>query len=536
MITLSKLPKPAWVALGLLVLILVISSLFPGNSGETDGEQATFTVESGPLVIDISEAGTISAQEQTIIKNELPSSTTIIYLIPEGTKVKKGDLLVELDSHELQEQRFEQFLKVKRAEAAYTKAVENKAISINKASNDVETAELDLTFAIQDREKYEKGDYPKQLHEASAKIALAKEDLQRAEDQLKWSRVLYDDKFISSTELQADELAYKRASLDLELAEGDLEMLETYTHQRQTLELESAVKQARSALERKKRESNAELVKVDVDLEISVTDLDRQKEKLDEIDAYLKQTKLYAPSEGMVVYATSVRTGRWGRSDDPLAEGQAIRKHQELIYLPATERAMATVKIHETNIDQVIEGMPARITVDAVPGRVFSGTITRIAPLADPTSVWLNPDLKVFDTRINIDGDGSALRNGMTCKVQIVIEQHDDVLAVPVQAVVREGKKSVVYLANGKGGEPRDVEVGMDNNRMVHILSGLKAGDEIMLTPPLSESSLPQMDTPVSPAPAGPDMQPRAAGKPGETIKPEQNAVKERPKGKPAST
>jgi hypothetical protein len=100
--------------------------------------------------------------------------------------------------------------------------------------------------------------------------------------------------------------------------------------------------------------------------------------------------------------------------------------------------------------------------------------------------VWLNPNLKVYNTEIHIEGDTTGLRTGMTCLAEIVVEEYPDAVYVPVQAVVRVGGRPTVYLAKGDPPEAREVALGLDNNRMVRILNGLSTGERVLLTPPLA--------------------------------------------------
>jgi len=84
---------------GIVVLCALVIVGFKSVNGAKDigADVATFAVQQGPLTISVLEAGTIKAREQIIIKNELEGRTQILTLIEEGTRVKKGDLLVELD-------------------------------------------------------------------------------------------------------------------------------------------------------------------------------------------------------------------------------------------------------------------------------------------------------------------------------------------------------------------------------------------------------------------------------------------------------
>ncbi len=453
-------------------------------------DHATFTVKKGPLRINIVESGTISPLEQVVIKNEVEGKTSIIFLIPEGTRVQRGELLVELDASKLLDDKIEQQIRVKNAEAAFVGAREDLEVVKNQAQSDVDKARLAYDFAQEDLKKYIEGEYPNQLKGAQSSITLANEELTRANDKLAWSKKLFNEKYLSQTELQADELAVKKKLLDLELAKDNLALLKNFTYQRNLAQLESDVNQAKMALDRTSRKARADVVQAEANLEAKRAEFERQKDKLRKIEIQIEKTKIYAPAEGLVVYATSASGGGRRRRVEPLEEGQDVRERQDLIYLPTTSAAMVETLIHESNLDKVHIGLPVKVTVDALPGETFWGTVAKIAPLPDAQSAFLNPDLKVYKTEIHLDKKSDALRSGMSCKSEIIIEQYEEATYIPVQAVLRIGGKPTVYLVKEKGLEPRTVETGLDNNRMVRIISGLETGEVVSLTPPLAAAAI----------------------------------------------
>jgi len=188
-----------------------------------------------------------------------------------------------------------------------------------------------------------------------------------------------------------------------------------------------------------------------------------------------------------VIYATSAQRGFW-RNSEPLDEGQDVRERQELIYLPIGTSVKAEVDIHESSLKKVRVELPTIITVDALPRKSFIGKVARIAPLPDAQSMWMNPDLKVYNTEIYLDGNDGDLRTGMSCKAEIIIEQYDDAIYVPIQAVLRIKGETTVFVLTGGDYEPRKVVIGLDNNRMVRIVSGLDEGEVVLLTPPLKSA------------------------------------------------
>jgi HlyD family secretion protein len=482
-------------------------------SSDDHGGGAFFAVQRGPLVISVTEPGTIKNREQEVIKSEVEGRAAILTLVSEGTHVKPGDLLIELDSSRLEEQKSAQQITVINAEAAAIRARENLAVIKSQAESDVAKAELELRFAKLDLEKYLEGEHPQQLQQAEGDITIAREEVERAKEKLEWSKRLHAQRYLSRMELQADELALKKAELDLELAEGKKALLLEYTYTRDVERLKSDIEQASKALDRARRKASADVVQAEADLRARDSELARKRSQLAKMEDQIGKCRIHAPVAGMVVYATTGR-GRWRGRDEPLQEGQEVREHQELIHLPTASSMMAEIKIHESSLEKVRVGLPVRITVDAAPGRVFAGKVVRIAVLPDSQSVWLNPDLKLYNSDVYVEGDGSDLRPGMSCRAEIFVERYEDAAQVPVQCVLRVAGRPTVFVWGSAGFEARPIKIGLDNNRMVHVLEGLAEGEQVLLSPPLESGS-------AAPAPEPPEIEPPAETPAQEEARPE---------------
>ena len=466
--------------------VLIAMAADTGRTQKVTSSTATYTVQRAPLSITLTEAGTVKSRDQFVVKCEVEGRTSIIYVIDEGTTVKEGDLLIELDSSELEDRLIDQQIQVENSEADTVSATENLEVVKIQTQSNVSQAELDNLFAIEDKQKYLDGEWPAQLMEAETDVTLNEEELRRTTDEFNWSQRLYEEKYLSETEFRADELAMKRAQLQLALSKENLKLLTDYTHKRQIAELDSNIEQMALNLQKVKRESSSDLVQAEATLRARQAELKRQQDRLNKIEDQISKTKMYAPANGMVVYATSSEFS-WRGDTEPLDEGQEVRERQELIHLPTADSMMIQMQIHESALGKVKIGQPVNIKVDAMPESSFTGRVTRIAPLPDAQSVFMNPDLKVYDTDIMIDGVHTELRTGMSGKATILIQDHLDAISVPLQAVVGRGADSLVYVVNGNKAEPRTVVTGLDNNAMIHIVEGLKAGEIVLLTPPLSE-------------------------------------------------
>lgn len=480
-----------WIAsiFAVIVLIAVWYKVVRGGEDPTSG-LATFVAKRGPLTISIPESGTIKAREKIIIKNEIEGRTSIVSLIPEGTHVKKGDILIKLDASVLEDSKIDQEIAVQKAYAAFIDANETLAVVQNQAISDVNVAQLTLEFARQDLDQYIEGQYPNAETTADNDITLRDEELKRAEETLTWSQRLYEKKYISQTELMADKLAVTRSKNNLELAQNNLSLLKDFTYHRNIAQLTSDVTQAEMSLERTERKSRAQVIQADADLRAKDLEYKRQQDKLNKILDQLNKATIRSPVDAMVIYATTASRGGFRDRREPMDVGVELTERQELFHLPTAESAMVEVDIHEASLEKVRVGLPAVITVDALPGQKFFGTVQRIAPLPDPQSMWMNPDLKVYNSDIYLEGNVPSLRTGMSCSVEIIVERYEDVVYVPIQAVLRVGGESTVFVVKEGSLEERKVKVGLYNRRMIRIISGLDEGEVVSLTPPLQSAAI----------------------------------------------
>lgn len=484
-------PARAWRWLWLApVLAAAVAAVYFFRPGTPQERPALFTVRRGPLTISVTERGTIENREKEIVKNRVEGRTTVVWLIEEGTVVKEGDLLMELDASQFKEDRIEQEIKVQNSEAALIQAQESLAITRNQAEADIEEAERNVRFAKLDLTKYTEGDYPVSLQQAESEITLAGEELRNAEDRYTWSTNLAARGYITQMELLSDELAVKRKRIDLETAIKNRDVLVAYQHERDLEELTSLVKQAKMALERMHRKTRADIIKAESDLRARESEHERQKSKLDNIVTQIEACRITAPAAGMVVYASSGQSRRYRRME-PLTVGSEVSERQELFHLPTSEQMNADVRVQESSLRKVALGQPVRITVDAVPGRVYAGTLTHIPVLPDATRAWLNPDLKIYACEVQLRDGSEDLRPGMSCRAEIIVKELPDAVFVPVQCVLRVGHQPTAYVYADGQTVARPVTIGMDNGRMVHVIDGLTAGEQVLLAPPLAHAVAP---------------------------------------------
>lgn len=483
-------PRPA-AAIALALVMAVFITLLRGGGGAAR-ELTYHTITRGDFVVSIVEGGSLRAVKEESIRCGVEGTTRIISIVPEGTTVKQGELLVELDSAEIQEKLSQQEITFENYKFATVQAQEQLAIQKSLAESNVREAELRVVFAESDYEKYEKADYPSEEDVIKSKILLTKEDLGRNKERLRWTRVLFEKQYASKNELDTDEAKVLSTEIDLGQWQRKLDVLEKYDGPKKKALLQSNVDQAKDDLTRLKHRTASQLAQAEADLESRKRTLEVHNQRMESLREQLKLTKIFAPQDGLVVYPGSSSY----RSDQLIEEGVAVRERQELIKLPDTSTMLVDVKVHETFINNITPGLLAYVTIDSLPESRFLASVRRVAPLPDAASRYYNPNLKVYSTEVVIEEPLPDIKPGVSAHVEIVITNLQNVVSIPLQAVTTHKGGQAVYLAGST--KPTPVVIGHNNDRFVEIKSGLEAGQRVLLSPPLGESGQPATGTGVS--------------------------------------
>lgn len=466
---------------GAAVLGIVLIIIFASSPKKQVQASTFYEAKRGDFLISVVEGGTLEAVNEVVVRSEVEGTARIIFIVPEGSYVKKGDLLVELDSSSSQDAVNVQQINVEKAQLALIQAEQQLEIQKSTVKSEVEAAKLKTNFAFIDLDKYLNGEKVQLLRNAEIDIINIKETLEINKERLTWTERLYTNGFESKATLDKDRLSVSQAELKLEQAQTNFAMLVHFDNPKKEKQLRAAVREAEEELERVELQGKRKIAQFEADVatqkktvELSVSKLDRDKKQL-------LATKIFAPQDGLVVYA-SAGGGRFS-SESLIEEGAVVRNRQELIKLPDIAEMKLLVKIHESHINQVKLGQPAFVVLDSMPDKRFRGVVTKVAPLPDSSSRWSNPNLKVYATEVRLAEHLPDVKPGVSARAEVVITNLKDVLTVPIQAVATRKGQQVVYLA-GNPSKPIPVSVGMYNNKFIEVSSGLNPGDKVLLSPP----------------------------------------------------
>ncbi len=294
-------------------------------------------------------------------------------------------------------------------------------------------------------------------------------------------------------ELQDDESALKIAKTALERANQE------YNIQQKQLELElqqaqrnydemkyeapKLAEEARLKLELAQLNHKAKLDQIRADVEKAKLEVQRAQDKVDAARRELEQLTITAPIPGMVVYLEIWKGGNMSK----VQEGDSPWPGQGLINLPDLSEMVLKATASEVDASVIDSGQPAIVKVDAFPEKTYHGHVIKKGTLARKKEP--NSKINVFDVEISIDEHDPALKPGMSASGRIIIDRMENVISVPLEAVFEKDGKPVVYMANKK---PREVQVGRRNDMNIQITSGLKPGERICLVnPTLKQPAMP---------------------------------------------
>lgn len=443
-----RIPRWLWIGGGVSVAA-VVAFMTLGTSLLTTstptGRVLTERARRMDMIVSIAEDGTLQSSHNVEIKCEVQGGSTILWIIPDGTEVRKGEELVRLDSAGIQE-------KIDLQRIAYEKA---KALKI-EAEKNYEAAKI----AVQE---YIEGMFVQNLQTLQVAATVAKENLESARNSLQFTNRMHRKGYVTTLQRDAQAFAVQRAQLDLNVAEQAIEVLEKFTKPKTVVGLES-VRDASEA----KMASEESAFKLEED-------------RLKRLEVELEKCVIKAPADGMVVYANQ-SDGRRNSDSTGIEEGALVRERQTLIQLPDLNHMQVKCTVHESKVDSLKRGLRARIKVQ---DREFQGIVTAVANQPEP-SQWFSGNVKEYACIVAIESDPAGLRPGLTSAVEILVANLSGVLSVPVQSVVEKKGQYFCWVSGPSGIEKREVQLGMSNNTRIEVKQGISDGEQVLLNPRLS--------------------------------------------------
>lgn len=503
-------------------------------------------------------------------------ATTIKWVIDDGSVVRRGQLLVELDDSGLQEQLKQQKILLDQARAAWVSAEENYKIVVSQNESDVKTAEIGIELADLDLQKYTgegvlepasgvtaltlastpvghgpllalaavlggssgKGEYRQTLDDVNGRIKLAEADLEMAIDRLAWSERMVKKGYLTPSQAQADRSKLESTREALKKVQMEHYVLQNFTRRRTETDFKFKVAEAKRSLDRVITQARAKEVQADADRLAKLSIYQQEESKFREIEEEIRKCTLVAPQDGMVVYFVP-ETSRYGSGSrqSTIAQGEPVVEGQKLMRIPDLTRMLVNTKVHEAMVSRVrgeeyartgfsdsvraglattpsaltrllamnvfaniredfrdkeqymtFSGQRATIKVDAMAHRVLKGHVKNVGTVASQQD-WNSSDVKLYQTMVSIDEPVEGLKPGMSAEVTIFTDNElENVLAIPVQAILGTAemgqyRRCWVLPPGSQEPEERQIIVGLNNEKLAEIRSGLSEGEVVILNP-----------------------------------------------------
>jgi HlyD family secretion protein len=442
-----------------LLLITIAFSSLPGANHVSAFRRSAeppkcWTVRRADFDVPVLAPGLVQCSEAVVIRCELErmnfgtgasaqgNASTIMSLIPEGTFVKKGDLLCELDSSDFRALAEQQQIKVAQAKAEERQAA------------------LDLEIAEISEHEYKEGLSRQTVQQYLGQLALARSDLQRGSDRLHWSARMLEKGYLSAAQLTTEQLAFQRSKATVDSLEQTYRNYQKFAVPRESITYQSLIEGA-------KAQHQFQMIR-----------LQHEEERLAYYERQVEHCTIRAPQDGVVIYANEKRRAATILLDAP------VRQRQQLFFLPDITHLEVAVYLHETVVERINVGMPVRIRAASRPDEHLEGHVVFVSPLP-----LLNRDqdssneLKYYVGRVQIDSAHEDLMPGVTAEVEIITARRHDEMVIPCEAVKVEDGQKVCYVVKEDHFERREVEVAPATHDLVQVLNGLKEGEKVAVYP-----------------------------------------------------
>lgn len=440
------------------------------------------TVQRGSLAISITESGTLQAVQSVTLASEITSNRAkIASLVPEGTYVQEGDLVIEFDKTPFEEEISKLRHEISQAEAALIEATENVKLQRVKNAGDLKEAQVNITAAGAELQNILEGEGVIQLRELELEVQRDRANYEQQQQQVADLQDMLKAGFITQNELKKAELELEEAETRYAFTQQKHEIFVKYTRPAQIEKARHTVQESKEKFQELQDVADYLDSLQQANVQKEEARLQGLREEYQQALRELTRASVHAPIPGLVIYNEIPGSGQARK----IQVGDAVWSNQALISLPDISHMLVDTQVREVDVHKIQLGQEVLIQVDAYPDTTFHGTVSLIGSLARAERN-LPASVKYFEVQVLFTESDERLRPGMTARVEILADRIDDALYVPLQAVFEKAGNHVCYIVQERGPEERLVEVGKFNDDFITILSGVSEGERLYLHDPTS--------------------------------------------------
>lgn len=293
----------------------------------------------------------------------------------------------------------------------------------------VEQARAGLASARANLNRTNGGAADLQLAQLRSSLAQAELMYQDAKTALESSKVLYEAGAVSQFELDSAQTRFKNAETQYLTAKKAVELTESTINKENTAVASAQVQQAQASYELAKSQ--------------------------------LDNTSLTSPITGIV----SVRNA---------TQGELISGGVPAFTIVDLSRVVVEVSVMQELVNKVAMGDAVALEIEAAGPGPFTGIVTAVSPSADPRT-------QAYLMKIEVSNTDGVIKGGMLASVSLATESRESVIVAPLDAVIDDNGKNIVFVAEGDVASRREVTTGLSDGVFVEISSGIAEGDKVIV-------------------------------------------------------
>jgi HlyD family secretion protein len=479
-----RLLKPAAIVLVLLGLAVAVGRGVSKSLHKPPAPPRTVVTRIGDIVIQVGETGTIQPVDQVDVKSKAAGRLLSIP-IREGQFVTRGQLIAVVDRSQIDPQLARDQAQLRQAQARLTQTQAEYALQVRQTRAAIAQARAGLETARAHKAAVAALARPQEVSQGREAVDRAQISYQDALRTQKRRRSLLARGFISQADSDTSQVAVDTAASTLATARQALALTQAGPRAQDVADAQAQVDAARVQLQSAQANAGQDAVKYS-DIAQARGAVAQISGDIQQLQVNVTDTRIVAPSAGLVLK-------KYKEPNEIVQSATTGFSDAQSIVATLGSRLEVVVGINEVDIAKVHPSARATITVDALPGVVFYGAVTEIAPAS--TNAFASASgassggggansISKFSVKVAFDRYDPRLRSGMSADVRILSRKHARVVLAPLEAVPFTGAHGQLTVLTAPGHqEKRTVATGLRDDADVEIVSGLKPGEKIVVPP-----------------------------------------------------
>lgn len=460
-----------------LIALIGCGAYFGRREPDTGPVFGTTRPTRGTFVRTVPALGEIRNYKPIIMHSDIRAweRPQILEMVPPGAFVKKGDVVLTLDASAFRKRINEPLLAVIADNARYDKALADE--DIQKQSNGRRTMNTRYNAWLTRARltEYEDGNYAKEKSRMEGSVKRNRQAMEQAYADYLEAQRLAQVGIASNQAINSAGRRYQKTRIDLDLSRSEVDLLDDFTFPREMAQLELAAESADLDIGRARLINGMESqIK-----RVWTLSFDRYRTQWGDYAEYLQRCidacTIRAPQDGQVMYFNE---------DDKLVEvGQTTHYMQKLFSVSQRTKMSVAGRVSDRHFYSLKRGQEVLVSVPSDPNRKYLGVVHWLGPIPTRADKFSPESLhhKIEITLLEEGEDIKSLFPGMTANAEIVVDSRDDVLQLPIGAIVEHRNEYIVLVKHGERLERRVVRTGASDDTFIEIRDGADLDDDVVV-------------------------------------------------------